>query len=113
MYKPIDDYKKYVVEDVLGHIEGITAKKMFGGYGLYLDGAIFGIITSETDLYFKVGDSNRAVYEKMGSHPFVYTGHKDGKQTTMSYWHISEEIMEDREQIESLVLQSATLSHNK
>lgn len=116
MNKPIDDFKDYVVGDVLGHVEGnITSKRMFGGYSLYLDGNIFAMITSDTDLYFKVDDTNRAQYEEMDSHPFVYSGWKDPKRKpiTMPYWLISEEIMEDREKIEELVNQSAAISSKK
>ncbi|MDC1205298.1 TfoX/Sxy family protein, partial [Candidatus Pacebacteria bacterium] len=105
MHKPIDDFKDYIVEDVLGHIENVTSKRMFGGYSLYLDGDIFGMITSDTDLFFKVDDTNRDRYEAIGSYPFVYSGWKDPKRKpiTMPYWHISEDIMEDREAVEELV----------
>lgn len=112
MNKPIDDFKNYVVEDVLGHVEAVTSKRMFGGYGLYQDGAIFGIITSDTDLYFKVDDANRAYYESIGSEPFVYTGHKNKKPVTMPYWHISEALMEDKEKIADLAFESAQISRN-
>lgn len=112
MQKPIDDFKDYVVEDVLGHVAGVTAKKMFGGYGLYQDDAIFAIITSDTDLYFKVDDTNREYYKSIGSKPFVYTGHKNKKPVTMPYWIIPEEIMENREKITELVYLSADISRN-
>ena len=80
MQKPIDDFKDYIIGDILRHVDGnITAKRMFGGYSLYLDGKIFSMITNDTDLYFKVDDSNRAKYEAVGSHPFVYSGWKDPK----------------------------------
>ena len=112
MQKLIDDFKDYIVEDVLGHIETITAKRMFGGYGLYLEGVIFSFITTDSDLYFKVDDSNRAQYEKLESYPFVFDGFKDPKRkpVTMPYWHVPEEVMEDREKIEEWVRQSAYIS---
>ena len=88
MTKPIDDFKDYIVGDVLGHIEAVTAKRMFGGYSLYLDGKIFGMITSDTDLYFKVDDSNRAQYEAIGSKPFIYSGWKDPKRKPITEIHI-------------------------
>ncbi len=113
MAKPIDDFCDYVVGDVLGHIPNVTAKKMFGGYGIYQAGRIFAIITSDSDLYFKVGESNQARYEVLGSEPFIYTGHKTKKPTPMPYWHISESVMEDRELIEEMVFESAALSENK
>jgi TfoX/Sxy family transcriptional regulator of competence genes len=50
MDNAMKQYCEYVVHDVLGHIKGITARAMFGGYGLYLDGAIFGIIADTDEL---------------------------------------------------------------
>ena len=115
MNKPLTDFKDYIVEDVLGHIRGVTEKRMFSGYGLYLDGAIFAIITGDSELFFKVDDTNKSRYEKMGSHPFVFDKWKDKKRKaiTMPYWHISEETMENREFIEELVRESAEISRSK
>ena len=36
------DFAQYVTEDLLREIDGISAKAMFGGYGLYKNGVIFG-----------------------------------------------------------------------
>jgi len=113
MSKPIADFHDYVMADVLGHIENITSKRMFGGYGIYLDGVIFAIITSDSELYFKVGDENRAQFETLGSSQFIYKGHKNKKPTPMPYWIVPEEIMEDREKIEEWARQSAVLSKKK
>ena len=100
MDKGIQEFQEYVVHDILGHLDGITAKKMFGGYGVYQDGVIFALITSNTDLYFKVDESNQTDYEALGSKQFIYTGHKTKKSTTMPYWLLPEEIMEDRDTID-------------
>ena len=43
----MESFHEYVIGDVLGHISGITSRKMFGGYGIYLDGVIFAIITDD------------------------------------------------------------------
>lgn len=45
-------FKDYIVEDVLGHIDGISSRAMFGGWGIYLDKVIVGII-AEGELYLK------------------------------------------------------------
>lgn len=103
-------YAEYVVHDVLGHLEGVTARPMFGGYGLYLNGQIFGIITEPDEVRFKVGERNREQYEALGSTPFVYTGHKNKKPVTMQYYLVPEEVQEDRERIARWVHQSAQLS---
>jgi DNA transformation protein len=113
MDQAIKSFHEYVTGDVLGHIDGITSRAMFGGYGIYLDGTIFAIITGDGELRFKVDDSNRAQYEAISSTPFVYTGHKDKKPTIMSYYLIPEDMMEDRERIETWARQSAALSKKK
>lgn len=48
----------------------VTSRAMFGGYGLYSDGVIFALITSDDTLHFKVDDSNRAIYEDAGLQQF-------------------------------------------
>ena len=110
MERAIEDFHEYVMGDVLGHVDGITSKKMFGGYGLYLDGDIFAIITSDTDLYFKVDETNQPEFETVGSHQFIYTGHKNKKPTPMPYWIVPESVMEDREKIEEWAHQSALIT---
>jgi DNA transformation protein len=88
-------YCDYVV-DLLSPWARVTAKAMFGGFGLYRQGQIFAIIVDDT-LYFKVGDSNRSDYEAAGSSPFTYEA--KGKKTVMSYWRVPEEILEDPESL--------------
>jgi len=107
------DFSEYVVGDVLGHVDGVTARAMFGGYGLYLDGVIFGIITAADELRFKVDDTNRAQYESFGSTPFVYTGHSGKKPSIMQYYLVPEEVLENRELVEEWLLQSVAISKTK
>ncbi len=81
---------------------------MFGGYGLYKDGIIFGIIVDE-ELYLKTDETNRKEYESFGSRPFTYDRGKNQK-TTMSYWLIPEDILEDRRRLEELVFCSTEIN---
>ncbi len=101
----------YITEDVLGHIPQISARAMFGGYGIYQDGLIFAII-AEDQLYFKVDDSNRAEYEALGSHPFVYS-QGNHKKATMSYWLVPESVLEDKEAIRLWVEKSVRITKQK
>lgn len=94
-------FHDYVVYDLLEGVPGITSRAMFGGWGIYKDQVIFAIII-EGELYFKVDDSNRAEFERLGSHPFTYAK-KDGKQVTMSYWLVPETVLEDREKLFDLL----------
>ena len=88
------EFVEYVVNDLLGNVSGITAKGMFGGYGLYKESFIFGIIVDE-QLYFKVDESNQEKYETLSSKPFSYTTGRGKKKATMSYWLVPAEIMDD------------------
>ena len=76
-------------------IRGVTAKAMFGGYGLYKDGTVFGII-ADGELYLKVDEKNLAQYKDRGSCPFTYEG-KKRKVITMPYWEVPPDVLEDRE----------------
>jgi DNA transformation protein len=109
--KPIDTYCTYVLSDMLGHIDGITSKKMFGGYGLYYKGTIFGIITDVDELRFKVDDTTRPQYEERGSTPFVYTGHTSHTMpTVMQYYLVPDEVQEERELVEQWLLDAVAVS---
>ena len=90
------DFADYVTQDLLAGLPGVRARAMFGGYGVYQDDVMFAIIVDDT-LYFKVDDSNRKKYEKLGSKPFVYKSR--GKRVTMSYWELPAEAMDDRSEI--------------
>ena len=81
----------YII-DLLSQYGNISARRMFGGYGLYLNKIIFAIIIDD-ELYFKA-DSNLALeYTKAGSYPFTYQ--RDDKTIALSYWYISAEIIEN------------------
>lgn len=59
------------------------ARRMFGGWGLYVDDLFIALIAFER-LYLKVDDTTRADFEAAGCAPFVYDG--GAKPVTMSYW---------------------------
>jgi DNA transformation protein len=102
-------FVEYITQEALGHIPGITVRAMFGGYGVYKDGVIFGLIDDER-IYFKVDESNRSDYEVAGSKPFSYI-HK-GKEMSMAYWEVPEEILDDKDKVEKWLQKSVTVSVN-
>lgn len=89
------DFSDYVVSDLLRDLGGLSARRMFGGVGLYQDGVFFGIV-SDDRLYLKVGPNTEGVYRRLGSKPFWYQRDKD-KTVTLSYWEVPAEVLEDRE----------------
>lgn len=100
-------YMEYIVGDVLGHINGISAKSMFSGWGIYLDSVIVGII-AEGELYLKADKELVAKYKKEGLYPFTYRN--NGRIYEMSYMSVPIETLEDREAIELRVIESYAIS---
>ena len=89
----------FVVDDLLAGIDGVRSRAMFGGYGIYKGDTMFAIIVDD-ELYYKVGDSNRRDFEKLGSEPFTYTAKGRKKPVTMSYWKLPAEVMDDPPMLE-------------
>ena len=51
----------------LATLGAVSSKKMFGGYGLFQAGKMFGLITSDGELFLKVSDANRARFRRARS----------------------------------------------
>ena len=57
------------LEEMIGALAplgDVTSKKMFGGFGVFENGVMFGLV-SGTTLHFKVDDSTRPRYKSAGS----------------------------------------------
>jgi DNA transformation protein len=61
----------------------VRARPMFGGYGLYLDGVMVGLLTGGEHLYLKAGPGNQAAFDAAGLPPFVYL--RQGQPVALSY----------------------------
>lgn len=70
----------------------VCARAMFGGYGLFLDEVMFGLIAGDT-LYFKVDDENRPAYVAAGTGPFTYR--RRTRTVEMSYYQVPRQVMAD------------------
>jgi DNA transformation protein len=93
MPKP-DKHTAWLLE-LLAPIGPVSARPMFGGVGLFRGGLMFGLIARE-ELYLKVGDTNRAMFEAAGEAPFSYET-KHGTHTIQSYWRCPPELLDDPE----------------
>ena len=61
----------------------VRARGMFGGYGVFLDDVMFGLIAYD-QLYLKIDAENRDDFLAAGSRPFTYEGKK--RPIEMSYY---------------------------
>ena len=84
------DYLDYL-HDLFSAFAPVTTRAMFGGYGIYRDGTIVGIVVEEA-IYLKVDAQTRAAFEAAGSAPFVYEA--KGKRVPMSYWSVPEDALD-------------------
>ena len=84
-------YCAYIV-DLLAGMGPVYSRRMFGGYGIFLDGLMFALIADNT-LYFKVDDDSRAAFEELGLSAFTY--YKQGKPARLNYYQAPEEALED------------------
>jgi len=89
-----DEFIDYVI-DQLSAWGDVSARKMFGGAGLYCDGVMFGLMADDV-AYLKVDDSNRKDFVKAGSSPFNPYPDKV-KTTVMSYYEIPADVLENPE----------------
>lgn len=73
----------------------VQTRKMFGGYGLYHNGVMFGLVADDT-LYLKADAAVAHFFTAKGLGQFEYG--KGTKLIKMSYYLAPEEIFDDREE---------------
>ena len=78
------------VLDQLSGLGEVTSRRMFGGIGLYCGGDFFGIIARD-ELYLKVDDGTRGVFEAAGCHPFKPYA---DRPVTMQYYAVPVDVLE-------------------
>lgn len=112
-----EEFREYIIHDVLVDIEGIYHKGLFGGYGFYLEDIIFGAYMDDgaglEGFFLKADADFSKELEEYGAKQFIYTGHKTRGPTPMPYWHIPSEHLENRELMVEWVIRSWELSKNK
>jgi TfoX/Sxy family transcriptional regulator of competence genes len=83
----------YILYDIFGENEPITARAMMGAHILYYEGKAFAIVDKE-ELYFKGSKELIEWYLTRGSRQFGYT--KEGKESYLYYFLVPPEIYEDK-----------------
>jgi DNA transformation protein len=79
-------------DEVVGRLQPlgpVVHRSMFGGFGIYLDGVMFGLIAFDR-LYFRTDDGNVEDYRKAKSEPFTYEGR--AAPIEMPYWKVPDRV---------------------
>ncbi len=78
-----DSFRQRVMAD-LAPLGDIRARAMFGGYGIFEDGDMFGLMSGSV-LFFKIGEANRAAFEAAGAE----------QVNQMPYFRVPDSVLDD------------------
>ncbi|WP_428493716.1 TfoX/Sxy family protein [Rhodopila sp.] len=101
--RPADHLTAHLLE-LLIPLGPVSARPMFGGVGLFLEGRMFGLIARD-ELFLKVGDANRPMYEAAGEAPFSYPT-RNGTHTITSYWRCPPDLLDEAETFQTWARQA-------
>ena len=93
------EFKEYVLELLEPHVT-VTARNMFGGVGVYAQGTMFALLTSDDVLYFKADEETRPLFAKAGMPQFM----------KMPYFQVPVEVMESSEEMAQWVARAVTVA---
>ena len=82
MTRPEPPFVSHCVE-LLATLGAVRVRRMFGGWGLYVDELFIAIIAFER-LYLKADANSRHAFEMAGCEPFVYDA--KGQAVSLGYW---------------------------
>ncbi|MEA1988018.1 MAG: TfoX/Sxy family protein [Pseudomonadota bacterium] len=83
------------LQEVFAQFGSVSAKRMFGGYGIFHDGLMFGLVAEDV-LYLKTDKHSVADFIELNLPPFEYE--KKGKSVQMSYYLAPEQIYDDADE---------------
>ena len=78
--------------ELLAPLGAVRARRMFGGYGLYV-GEVFVALIADERLYMKADDVSRPAFERAGCEPFAYS-RRDRSAVTLGYWTAPEQALD-------------------
>ncbi len=82
--------------DQLGSLGRVSARRMFGGYGLYCEGDFFALLADDV-LYLKADELTRPEFKAWSPGRFTYQ--KLGKEQSLSYYEVPLDALEDADEL--------------
>ena len=90
-----DEFVDHVC-DLLRALGPVAARRMFGGWGLYLDGRMLALIEGDR-LYLKTDRATEARFAEAGCEPFTYEA--KGRTISLSYREAPDGSLEDPDEL--------------
>ena len=72
-------------EEELAALGPVSARKMFGGFGIFLDGVMFAIVDPDGDLFYRTDERTGPSYVAGGS----------AQHPRMPYWSVPNDVLAD------------------
>ena len=79
------------VVELLAPLGRVSARRMFGGHGVYCEGLFIAIVLDDV-LYLKTDAESRAEFERTGCEIFSYM--RKGKVATLNFYRAPEDAMD-------------------
>lgn len=77
--------------ELLAALGSISARRMFGGHGIYCDGLFIAIVLDDV-LYLKADDRSRADFERAGCERFSYL--RQGRTARLNFYRAPEDAID-------------------
>jgi len=87
----VSEFVTYLHE-LLARFGPVTARRMFGGHGIYHDGVMFALVVDDC-LYLKADEANAGEFQRRGLAAFEYT--RRGKTVRLGYYQAPGEMLDD------------------
>ncbi len=72
--------------DLCAPLGAVTAKRMFGGYGLFLEGKMFALVSRDEELFLKADEVNKAAFVERGSTSFGRMPYYSAPEEALDGW---------------------------
>lgn len=86
----MSDYADYILE-LLKPMHGVSAKRMFGGHGIFKNGLMFALLADD-EIYLKADQKLIPEFEKLNCEQFTYF--KKGKPFKLGYFKAPPEALD-------------------
>ncbi len=91
-----DSFAEFLREQ-LAPLGRVTMRRMFGKTGVFCNGLMFGMVTTDT-LYFRVDDHNQAIFKEAESVPPL-NYEKKGRTIDLSFWRAPDRLLDEPEEL--------------
>jgi len=85
-----DEFIDYAME-LLGPFGTVRTRRMFGGYGVYLDGLMFALVSQDA-LYLKADEMNYIEFEQASCERFSYV--RKGRRAALNFFRAPDDAMD-------------------